>query len=63
MKYYGIKVRPDGRHQVFVTEDGRDLTLIPRAVFPKPRQAVNYANKAQKQALSESELRLLDGNR
>ena len=47
MTYYGIEVRPDGRHQVYATDDGIQRTPIPDAVFEGPRAAIVYAEMRQ----------------
>lgn len=42
MTYYAIRVREDGRHQVYTTTNGRDRLDIPTAAFGKPRDAIRY---------------------
>jgi hypothetical protein len=47
MNYFGIRVRDDGLHEVYVTEDGISKMPLPRAVFVRPRDAVRFADMRQ----------------
>jgi hypothetical protein len=40
---YYVRVREDGRHQVYVTHNGIDRTDVPHADWSVPKAAIDYA--------------------
>ena len=46
--YFGVSVRADGRHEVYITPDGIVRYPIPRAAFGNPRDAIRYAEMRQR---------------
>lgn len=43
MTGYYVRVREDGRHQVFATTNGIDRTDVPHADYEQPLPAIRYA--------------------